>query len=435
MQKSKVLKFGGSSLANAMQIQKAAAIICAEPQRRYVVVSAPGKRFDGDNKVTDLLYQCADLAEQGADISAPFAQIAERFLEICQELNLSLPIETELATIRAAIQGGASRAYTASRGEYLSARLLADYLHIPFVDAAEVIFFDQAGKLDEEKSCQLLSNRLSSLSRAVIPGFYGSCPDGSVQTFSRGGSDISGAVVAKAVDASLYENWTDVSGMLMADPAIVEHPQVIPSISYEELQELADLGAVVMHRDAVAPVRTANIPIRIRNTNAPQDPGTLISNQAQRDDENREAITGVAGRTGLSTITIEKKNMGRGFANNVCVALRRAHLSSETMTAGQDCLSVVVPTAAVAHCRDTLTDCILRDAQADAVTIEDGTALLGVVGKMAGIFLQRLTAAVTAQNIDVQMVDRRSRENVLLGVREADYAQAFQAIYQEAVRC
>lgn len=434
MKKCKVLKFGGSSLADAAQLQKAAAIICAEPERRYVVASAPGRRFSGDIKVTDLLYQCAELAQRGIDIRVPFRRIEARFLDICRELKLSLPLEEELERIRTAIQNGAGRDYAASRGEYLSARLLADYLHVPFVDAAEVMFFGSDGRLDEEKSCRKLAERLSQLPRAVIPGFYGSRPDGSVQTFSRGGSDISGAVVAKAMDAALYENWTDVSGMLMADPNIVTHPQVISAISYEELQELSSMGAVVMHQDAVAPVRSANIPINIRNTNAPQDSGTLVSNQPQPG-KHREPITGMAGRTGLSTITIEKKNMEQGFAHSVCTALHRAHLSSETMTAGEDRVSVVVSTAAVANRRDSLTDCILRDAQADAVTIEDGTALLGVVGKLAESVIHRLTAAVSAQNIDVQVVEHHAPENVLLGVREADYVQAFQALYQEAIRC
>lgn len=430
----KVLKFGGSSLADAAQVRKAAALIGAEEDSSFVVVSAPGKRFPQDQKITDILYACAELAQRGESIDQPFGVVERRYQEICQELGLGGLLDRELCEVRDAIAGGAGRDYAASRGEYLCGRMMAALLRRPFVDAAEVIFFREDGKLDEGRSCAALARRLTGLDGAVIPGFYGTRPDGSVQTFSRGGSDITGAVVAKGIGACVYENWTDVSGVLMADPRIVETPRVIGELSYAELEKLAVMGAAVMHPEAVAPARTAGIPIHIRNTNAPKDPGTWISTGGSGLRKSA-AITGVAGRTGFSGITLEKKQGGAGFDRRVRRVLQAAHLDCACQSVGGDRVFVLVPTTALAPCRETLSSALLRMAQADAVTIEDGLALLGVVGRAAGSAAVRLTEAVERQAIHIRMVDRPSRRDVLVSVREADYLPAFRALYQAAVRC
>lgn len=430
----KVLKFGGSSLADAAQVNRAAALIKAEKEPCFVVVSAPGKRFAQDQKITDLLYVCAELAERGESIDEPFAAVERRYQEICRELGLDGLLDEELKAAREAVGQGAGRDYAASRGEYLCGRLMAAFLQVPFVDAAEVIAFRADGKLDEAGSCQALSRRLAGLRGAVIPGFYGARPDGSIQTFSRGGSDITGAVVAKGVGACVYENWTDVSGVLMADPRIVETPQVIRELSYGELEKLAAMGAAVMHPEAVAPARTAGIPIHIRNTNVPEDPGTWISRQGDRKRE-RDAITGIAGRTGFSGITLEKKQGEAGFDRRVRYALKAAHLDCACQSGDGNRVFVLVPTAALAQCREHLPGQLMRVAQADTVTIEDGLALLGVVGRAAGNAAGRLAEAVERQEIHVRMVDRASRKDVLVSVRETDYLQAFRALYQAAVCC
>ncbi len=432
----KVLKFGGSSLADAEQFRKAAAIICAEPERRYVVVSAPGKRFSADIKITDLLYQCFDLAASGKNIGSLFAKIRKRCCDIAAELGLTLSLDKELQHIQDAIQNHASRDYAASRGEYLSARILSAYLEVPFVDADSVIFFHDNGKLDTEKTNEALAQALSGLPRAVIPGFYGARPDGSIQTFSRGGSDITGALVARAVHASVYENWTDVSGIFMADPRIVKHPRCIPEISYEEVERLASMGAAVLHDEAVFPVREAHIPVNIRNTNAPEAPGTMIVDRVD-DSPRTSMITGVAGRTGFSTIVIEKIPLHHKsrFQRSVLAILEQAGLSFEQVYIDGNRFSVVLSTAAIEPCRDHIMHCILQDTQADTVTIVDGIALLGVVGQRMEHAAHRLTNAVNAQNFDFCMVNNNSSENMLVSVRESDYVRAFRAIYREAVRC
>lgn len=431
----KVLKFGGSSLADAGQVNKAAALIQAETERRYVVVSAPGKRFPQDQKITDLLYACAELAQLGQSIAGPFAAVEERYQGICRDLGLTGLLDAELSEINTAIQNGAGRDYAASRGEYLSGKVMAARLGVPFVDAAELMFFRADGSLDEGESCRAIARRLKNLERAVIPGFYGVLPDGRIKTFSRGGSDISGAVVAKGINADLYENWTDVSGMLMADPRIVEAPRVIRELSYEELEKLARMGAAVMHPEAVAPARSAGIPIHILNTNAPEEPGTWISAGHTALDQGA-AITGVAGRTGFSTIAIAKKSGLAGAERQVRMVLREAQLRAACLSSGADGrLFVVVPTEAVERCRDSVSASLQRSVRADAVTIEDGIALLGVVGRAARQAAGRLTEAMEREDIPVRMVDRSSRKDLLLGVREADYLRAFQAVYRAALCC
>ena len=306
---TKVVKFGGSSLADAKQIQKAAAIIKADPQRRYVVPSAPGKRFSKDIKVTDMLYTCYDLAEQGLDFSDALQAIRERYNDIITGLGMTFSLDDEFEEIAANFKKRAGKDYAASRGEYLNGKVIAAYLGFPFVDAAEVIFFQPDGSLNDEKTESVLRERLSTLEHAVVPGFYGCGADGYVKTFSRGGSDVTGSIVAGAVKASLYENWTDVSGFLVADPRIVDDPAVIRTITYTELRELSYMGASVLHEAAIFPVRSAGIPINIRNTNAPEEPGTMIVPDSTDEELSAYTITGIAGKKDFTSINIHKDLM------------------------------------------------------------------------------------------------------------------------------
>ena len=300
----KVVKFGGSSLANAEQFKKVASIIKAEESRRYVVPSAPGKRFPDDTKVTDMLYKCYDLAAKGKDFTDSFDAIKQRYYEIINELSLSLSLEKEFEIIKACFIGKAGRDYAASRGEYLNGIILANFLGYEFIDAADVIFFTESGSFDPVKTGEILKARLENVERAVIPGFYGSMPNDTIKTFSRGGSDITGSIVASAVNADLYENWTDVSGFLIADPRIIDNPEPITVITYKELRELSYMGAGVLHEDAIFPVRKAGIPINIKNTNAPDDPGTMIVESTSQ--KPRFTITGIAGKTDFPLSTLKR---------------------------------------------------------------------------------------------------------------------------------
>ncbi len=436
---TKVVKFGGSSLADAAQFRKAAAIVRADPERRYVVASAPGKRCDSDEKVTDMLYRCHELAAKHEPFDALFSQIEARYREIIAELGLKLSLEREFEKIRAAAGRGAGPDYMASRGEYLNSLILADYLGFSFIDAADGLFFNADGTFDDRHTYKALSALLAESARAVVPGFYGSMPDGTIKTFSRGGSDITGSIVARAAGAALYENWTDVSGMLMADPRIVENPRVIPEITYRELRELAYMGATVMHEEAIFPVREVCIPINIRNTNAPDEPGTMIVPRSDTSPKDT-VITGVAGRLGFSSITIEKDRMNTeiGFGRKVLSVLEDYGVSFEHVPTGIDTMSVVVATAAVAECKDAIIGRIFRDANADSVTIDGSMALIAVVGRgmvSAKGTAGRVCAALANRDVNIRMIDQGSGENnILLGVDEDDYPEALRAIYGEFVR-
>ena len=436
---TKVLKFGGSSLADADQFRKVAAIIRAEPERRYVVASAPGKRFSDDIKVTDMLYGCFDLAAQKKDIDDAFHQIEMRYNGIIQDLGLDFSLDREFKKIRMAIEHHAGKDYVASRGEYLNSMILANYLGFPFIDAEDGIFFHDDGSFDDQHTYKALAALLADVEYAVIPGFYGSMPNGTIKTFSRGGSDVTGAIVARAVDATLYENWTDVSGMLMADPRIVENPRVIQEITYRELRELAYMGATVLHEEAIFPVREACIPINIRNTNIPTDPGTMIVPRAT-DIPQDTIITGVAGRKGFSSITIEKDRMNTevGFGRRVLNVLEDFGISFEHLPTGIDTMSVIVATAAIADCREALIGRIFRDANADTVTIDDSMALIAIVGRgmvSAKGTAGRVFTAIADRDINIRMIDQGSGENnIIVGVGESDYTEALQAIYHAFVR-
>ena len=428
------VKFGGTSLATASQIEKAAAIIHADPARRFVVASAPGKRTPDDTKVTDLLYRCCDAAAAGEDFSGPLAQISERFDAIIRELGATFDLASELDVIRAHLADAPNRDYMASRGEYLNSKILAAYLGFPFVDAADMIRFRADGFLDDGHTTRAMRDRLSRLTCAVIPGFYGALPDGTIRTFSRGGSDVTGALVALATDSDLYENWTDVSGMLSADPRIVENPRVIDYITYTELRELSYMGASVLHEDAVFPVRRAGIPINIRNTNRPEDPGTMIV-AALPASAHRRTVTGIAGKQGFSSVHIEKAMMNAeiGFVANVLRIFADMGVSIEHCPSGIDTVSVVVNTEAFAPHREEILRRIRRDLEPDVITVEDDLALIAVVGQ--GMVYSKGTAArvfgaLFSADINIRMIDQGSSElNIIVSVEDGDYAKALRSIY------
>ncbi len=431
---SKVVKFGGSSLADAKQFKKVADIIHADEERCYVVPSAPGKRFKEDTKVTDMLYRCYDEVANGADFALAFAPIRERFNGIISDLGLDLSLEDEFVKIGVNFREQAGRDYAASRGEYLNGIILANYLGFTFVDAAKGIFFDNKGNFDGDITNACLGAILDKTPRAVIPGFYGAMPDGSVKTFSRGGSDFTGSVVAKAVNASLYENWTDVSGFLVADPRIVENPEGISVITYSELRELSYMGAGVLHEDAIFPVRSANIPINIKNTNAPQDAGTLIV-PTGTEPASKYLITGIAGKKDFSVISIEKDRMNshKGFMRRLLQVLENHGIFPEHMPTGIDTVSVVVNSHELEGQRDKLTQRLIDVVKPDHFEIIDNLALIAVVGRgmrSAKGTATRVFAALSHANINIRMIDQGSSElNIIVGINEADYDKAIRVLY------
>ncbi|MCR4818328.1 MAG: aspartate kinase [Fretibacterium sp.] len=433
----KVVKFGGTSLAGAGQFRKAGGIIRADGTRVFVIPSAPGKRFDGDVKVTDLLYRCHDLAAGGRDFSEPFSAVKERYADIIRELELSLSLEDDFNTIEEHLKQAPEREYVASRGEYLNGRVLAEYLGFPLLDPAEAIFFDESGTFDAERTNAVLPARLEELPQAVIPGFYGSGPDGRVRTFSRGGSDVTGAIVASACHASVYENWTDVPGLLMADPHIVKDPPVIRSITYRELRELAYMGASVLHEDAVFPVKEAGIPINIRDTNQPEDPGTwIVGNTARRPPF---TITGITGKKDFCSIMIARDLMHSelDFYRKVVQCFEEDGVPIEHLPSGIDTMTVVVPESKFVEREQHVLRKIARSVRPESVEVEPGLALIAVVGR--GMRAQSGTAAkifsaLAEARINVRMIDQGASElNVIVGVLNEDFERAIRFIYRAFV--
>ncbi len=430
---SKVVKFGGSSLASAEQFQKVADIIRSDPERRYVVPSAPGKRFKNDTKVTDMLYACYDLAEADQDFEQAFSAIEARYREIIEGLNLAVSLEGEFETIRKNFREKAGSNYAASRGEYLNGIILAAYLGFTFIDAADVVCFDDEGTFDQDKTNKLLSARLAESGYAVIPGFYGAMPDGAVKTFSRGGSDITGSIVAKAAQADVYENWTDVSGFLVADPCIIPNPKRIDVITYRELRELSYMGAGVLHEDSIFPVRQENIPINIRNTNAPGDNGTwIVGSTCQK---SKYVITGIAGKKGFCCVNIEKAKMNGevGFGRKVLEAFEENGISFEHIPSGIDTLTVFVHQDEFMEKEQKVASYLYRVAQPDAIEIEADLALIAVVGrgmKSTRGTAGRIFSALAHANVNVKMIDQGSSElNIIIGVANEDFEIAIKAIY------
>ena len=429
----KVVKFGGSSLANAEQFQKVGDIIRSEESRRYVVPSAPGKRFSADTKVTDLLYACYDKVEAGEDFSDILTEIKSRFYEIIKGLNLDLSLEEEFRQIEADFKAHAGNEYAASRGEFLNGKVMAAYLGYEFIDSATVIRFDKNGNFDADKTDKLLAKRLQKCERAVIPGFYGGMEDGTVKTFSRGGSDVTGSLVAKAIHADIYENWTDVSGFLVTDPRIVENPAVIETITYRELRELSYMGATVLHEDAIFPVRKEGIPINIRNTNRPEDKGTFIVESTCR--KPKYVITGIAGKKGFCSINIEKSMMNSevGFGRKVLQVFEDQGISFEHVPSGIDTMTIYVHQDEFEEKEQQVIAGIHRAVQPDFVEMESDLALIAVVGR--GMKSQRGTAgrvfsALAHAHVNVKMIDQGSSElNIIIGVENRDFETAVKAIY------
>jgi len=432
-------KFGGTSVASASQIRKVKAIVDADSRRKAVVVSAPGKRTKSEAKITDLLYLCQDMAEMRTDFSAPFALVRDRFLEIEQELGVDANIAQALETFRRELEAGVTRDFVASRGEYFNGLIIAKYLGAIFVDPMETISILASGLVDP-KTYRLLGQALADDSAMyVIPGFYGQGPDGRVKTFSRGGSDITGAIVARAIDAIVYENWTDVSGLLMTDPRIVDSPLPMVEVTYRELRELSYMGASVLHDEATLPVREVGIPIHIKNTNEPSHVGTRIVAKLSDEEEKNTAIAGIAGRTGFSMIVIDKSLMNKevGFTHKLLGIFMRRGISVEHTPSSIDGISVIVDSAMLKDQADEVMEEIQRMMNADKVTLVPDLALIAVVGEgmnhsigIAG----RVFGALARAHANVRVINQGASEvNIIIGVAPSDFEKALRGLYQEFV--
>jgi len=431
-------KFGGTSLADAGQIRQVASIVRADPRRRFVVVSAPGKRNTGDKKVTDLLYLCHHTLQEELSADSVFALIRERYEEIGRELGVAGVagwLDEVAAEMAKRSDVGTSADWLASRGEYLHARLVAEYLDAEFVDAADLIRFTRDGRLDPS-SYELTRAALSDKRLAVVPGFYGQDAGGKIKTFSRGGSDVTGAIVARAMGVAAYENWTDVDGLMMADPRLIPNPRPIREVTYQELRELSYMGASVLHDEAVFPVREAGIPIHIRNTNAPDMPGTWIRPTRPNTDL---PVVGIAGRRGFSTIQIEKSlmNQERGFGRRLLQILESHGISFEHTPTSIDSMSVIMEEEELDGRREAVMDEIQRVLQPDRLEMLDGLAMIATVGQgmshtigIAG----RLFTALADAGVNIRMINQGASEiNIITGVMNDDYEAAIRAIYEAFV--
>ena len=435
----KVLKFGGTSMADAGQYQKVAAIVRADPTRKVVVVSAAGKRFAEDNKITDLLYLCHAHLQYGVSYESIFATVRERYLAIRDALGLKTDLESALDALEKKMRTGISREELVSRGEYLSARLMADFLDFDFIDATRWLFFRYDGTVDQERSYAALK-ALVTPRGAVIPGFYGLMPDGKIRTLTRGGSDITGALAAAALDADVYENWTDVSGILMADPRIVDHPKTIERATYSELRQLSYSGAQVLHEMTVFPVREKNIPLNIRNTNDPSHPGTLISDDFDDQPNPNQFITGIAGKKDFSIVTISKKGMAGavGTLRAIVEVFENNTVPICYTPTGIDCISLVVPTEKLTPHLYTLTDDLRKEVRPDSIKITDNIAIVAAVGRKMAFRAGtsgKIFAALGRQGINIRMISQGPDElNILVGVDEKDYAATIRVLYDAFVK-
>ena len=436
----KVTKFGGSSMADAGQYRKVRDILLADPERRVVIVSAAGKRDKADHKITDLLYLCHAHAQYGVDCSPVFEHITSRYLEIRDELGLDLDLETEFAAIKKRLDSNAiSQDELVSRGEYFSAKLMAKFLGFKFVDAVDWVKFNMDGTVDQEPSYRALRELFAGRG-IVTPGFYGQLPDGNIRTFSRGGSDITGALAAAALDADVYENWTDVSGILMADPRIVENPQPIPEVTYDELRELSYSGAQVLHEGTIFPVREKNIPLNIRNTNAPNDPGTMIRESFSTDADPNRFITGITGKKDFTIISMSKRGMGNevGVLRKMLSVLERHNISIDYAPNGIDNVSVVMPTEAVAPKLYTILAEIQQDVHPDSLEVHDKIAVVAAVGRRMAFrpgISGKVFAALGDAGINIRMINQGPDElNIIFGVDNRDFAEAIRVLYNSFVK-
>ena len=435
----KVLKFGGSSLADARQFAKVKSIVESDPARRVVIVSAPGKRFSGDHKITDLLYLCAAHIKYGVTCEDIFAMIRDRYNEIIAECGLQLNLSADFDTLWNRMRSGISEDELASRGEYFSARLMAEYLGYDFLDAALWVKFRFDGTVDQDASYEAL-RRAADGRRVVIPGFYGVMPDGHIKTFSRGGSDITGALAAAALDADVYENWTDVSGILMADPRIVSDPEPIPRVTYSELRELSYIGAQVLHEGTIFPVREKNIPLNIRNTNAPDHPGTMILESVGDEREDGGFITGIAGKKGFSVISISKAGMSStpGTLLKILDVLARHEINVEYIPSGIDIVSLVVSSDRASRVLYEMLGELQKEVQPNKITVTEHIAIVAAVGrKMAyrpGVS-GKIFAKLGENGVNIRMITQGPEElNIIVGVEEKDFEQAIRVLYHSFVK-
>ncbi|AOR23090.1 aspartate kinase [Clostridium taeniosporum] len=428
-----VTKFGGSSLADAEQFRKVKNIIISNNARKYVIPSAPGKRTSKDSKITDLLYLCYAHINTGISLDDVFDHIKNRYIDIVTDLKLNLDIRPYLDTIKRDLENGASSDYAASRGEYLNAIILSNYLGFEFIDAKDVIIFNNDSCLNYDETLKLLKEKLSSFDRVVIPGFYGSDKDGNIITFSRGGSDVTGALVTASLNADLYENWTDVSGFLMADPRIISNPKPISTITYTELRELSYMGASVLHEEAIFPVRNAGIPINIRNTNRPKDKGTFIIKDPLNDDS--QTITGIAGKKNFTVISITKALMNSelGFCRKILSILEQHNISFENMPSGIDTVCLVISDSQLKNKTSLIVEEIKRTCNPDTIEVHPNMALIATVGKgmakQKGV-ASKIFTALSEADVNIRMIDQGSSEiNILVGIENNNFEKAITAIY------
>lgn len=434
----KVAKFGGSSVADAKQIEKIRNIVEGDKDIKYVVVSAPGKRFSDDSKITDLLYLCKTHIEHKIPYEQIFQVIHDRYMEVEADLGVDVGIAHELEIIKKEVESGASVDYIASRGEYLNAKIIAAYLGFAFVDAKDIVRFSDKGKFLEDITNDSITRVLGGIDKAVIPGFYGEKLDGSIKTFSRGGSDITGALVARAMKADVYENWTDVSGFLMADPRIISEPKPINSISYMELRELSYMGASVLHEDAIYPAKVANIPINIRNTNRPDDPGTMITSEPKVDPD--QIVSGIAGKRGFTVIGVYKSHLAseKGFIRKLAGIMEDNDITIEHLPTGIDTMSVVIDKKMLNGKLDEIVEQMQNQLKPDTLDVVEDMALIATVG--AGMAARKGTSAslftaLAEAGVNVRMIDQGSSEmNIIVGVEDKDFETAIKAIYKAFVK-
>ena len=438
----KVLKFGGSSMADAKQFEKVKSIVQADPARRVVIVSAAGKRFSDDHKLTDLLYLCYAHLKYGVSCDSVFDMIRSRYIEIRDDLGLKTDLETEFDALRKKMDAGISQDELVSRGEYFAAKLMADYLGYDFLDSELWLKFNLDGTVDQEKSYEILA-RAASGRRVVIPGFYGTMPDGTIKTFTRGGSDITGALAAAALDADVYENWTDVSGFLMADPRIVKDPLPIERITYSELRELSYIGAQVLHEGTIFPVREKNIPLNIRNTNQPDHPGTMIRerfDESQADMESGSMITGIAGKKGFSVITLTKNGMSSelGVIRRILEVLERYNINVEYIPSGIDSVSLVVETGKSAPYIYQAMGDLEKEIKPDSLHLSDGMAVVAAVGRKMAFkpgSSGKIFGKLGENGINIRMITQGPEElNIIVGVDSTDFEKAIRVLYNSFVK-
>ena len=437
----KVAKFGGSSMADAGQYQKVRDILLSDPARRVVVVSAAGKRDKNDHKITDLLYLCHAHIQYGVDCTGVFEMITSRYLEIRDELNIKLDLETEFAALKKRLDAkSVTQDELVSRGEYFSAKLMAAYLDFQFIDAVDWVKFKFDGTVDQHSSYEALRNLVVLGKGAVIPGFYGLMPDGHIRTFTRGGSDITGALAAAALNADVYENWTDVSGILMADPRIVDDPQAIPEVTYDELRELSYSGAQVLHEGTIFPVREKNIPLNIRNTNAPEDNGTMIKEKFDSPSDPDRFITGITGKKDFTIISLSKRGMANqvGVLRKVLTVLERHNISVDYVPNGIDNVSVVMSTEDVAPYLYTILGEIQQEVEPDTLDVHDQIAVVAAVGRRMAFqpgVSGRLFAALGEAGINIRMINQGPDElNIIFGVDNRDFKAAIRVLYNSFVK-